>query len=65
MTGHIQNPSLATGEQKVMAGPATKQTPCCTTHVHPAVRYSSKGCRGGGPPGLEVEEVKRVHRARP
>ena len=33
MTGHVQNPGLATGEQKVTEGPAIQQTPYRTSHM--------------------------------
>lgn len=65
MTGHVQNPGLATGEQKVTEGPAIQQTPYCTSHHHAMVRQASKRRRGVGPPRLEVKEVKRVCGAMP
>lgn len=51
MTGHVQNPCLAAGEQKVMEGPAIKQTTCYPTHVQSVVTHSSKHCRACRPAG--------------
>ena len=65
MTGHVQNPGLATGEQKVTEGPAIQQTPYRTSHHHAVVRQASKRRRGGRPLRLEVREVKRVCGAMP
>ena len=65
MTGHVQNPGLAAGEQKVTEGPAIPQTPYRTPHHHAVVRQVSKGRSGGGPPRRGVKEVKRVCGATP